>query len=245
VIGRREFLWTPLALAAQTLPPADLRARCVVFPRAYTCCPQPALAGRALETGIFPHALTPADTRNDRSLISLSGLPGIAVFTSATGDGTDSPFEKSVRVPLAIYAPGLLAPRTADEILISTVDLAPTLLGLRGQPIPERVQGRDLSGLLLGRNRRLPDAVYIEGGEGTGEEWRAVIRGYDKLVMDLHGPQTEGATHLYNLAEDPMEAVDLAEEPSAQLTRDALVALIRVWQRSVNDGIDPYGLRRR
>ena len=87
------------------------------------------------------------------------------------------------------------------------------------------------------------DAVirYIEGGEGTGEEWRAVIRGYDKLVMDLHGD----VKHLYNLAEDPMEAVDLAEEPSAQLTRDALVALIRVWQRTVNDGIDPYGLHRR
>jgi len=237
LISRREFLWTPLALAAQTIPPADLRARCVVFPRAYTCCPQSALAGRALETGIFPHALTAEDT----SLVSLSGVPGITVFTSVTGDGTDSPFEKSVRVPLAIYAPGLLAPRTADEILISTVDLAPTLLGLRGRPIPERVQGRDLSGLLLGRNRLLPDAVYIEGGEGTGEEWRAVIRGYDKLVMDLHGE----VTHLYNLADDPMEVVDLAEEPSAQLTRDALVALIRVWQRSVNDGIDPYGLRRR
>jgi hypothetical protein len=247
VISRREFLWTPLALAGQTVPPggtlqeADLRARCVVFPRAYTCCPQSALARRALETGIFPHALTPQGTKDDTSLISLSGVPGITVFTSATGDGTDSPFEKSVRVPLAIYAPGLLSPRTADEILISTVDLAPTLLGLRGRPIPGRVQGRNLSGLLLGRNRLLPDAVYIEGGEGTGEEWRAVIRGYDKLVMDLHGE----VTHLYNLAEDPMEAVDLAEEPSAQLTRDALVALIRVWQRSVNDGIDPYGLRRR
>jgi hypothetical protein len=243
VIGRREFLWTPAAFfrqdawVAQALPPANLRARCVVFPRAYTCCPQPALAARALETGIFPHALT----REDKSLVSLGGLPGIEVFTSAIGDGTDSPFEKSVKVPLAIYAPGLLSPRTADEILISTVDLAPTLLGLRGRRIPERVQGRDLSGLLLGRNRRLPDAVYIEGGEGTGEEWRAVIRGYDKLVMDLHGE----VMHLYNLAEDPMEAVDLAEEPSAQLTRDALVALIRVWQRSVNDGIDPYGLRRR
>jgi hypothetical protein len=249
LISRREFLWTPAAffwrdaLAAQALPPggtpqeADLRAQCVVFPRAYTCCPQSALARRALETGIFPHALTPEDT----SLVSLSGVPGITVFTSATGDGTDSPFEKSVRVPLAIYAPGLLTPRTADEILISTVDLAPTLLGLRGRPIPERVQGRDLSGLLLGRNHRLPDAVYIEGGEGTGEEWRAVIRGYDKLVMDLHGE----VMHLYNLAEDPMEAVDLADEPTAQLTRDALVALIRVWQRSVNDGIDPYGLRRR
>jgi N-sulfoglucosamine sulfohydrolase-like protein len=242
VIGRRQFLMTPLALAAQTRAPSTLLAECVVFPRAYACCPQPALARRALETGKFPHALRPEDP----AAISLDRLdraqPGAtAVFTSPYADGADSPFERSVKVPLAIWAPDLLAPRTAEAILISTVDLAPTLLGLRGKPVPEDVQGRDLSALLLGGNRDVPDSVYIEGGIGSNSEWRAVIRGFDKLVLDLNG----NVTHLYNLADDPSEQLNLVQDSSAQLTRDALVALARVWMRKLGDGVDPSGLKKR
>lgn len=239
---RREFLLTPLALVAQTRPPEDLLRECVVFPRAYTCCPQPEFAVRALETGRFPHALQ----REDAAIIPRSELsraqPGrIAVFASPHGDGVDSPLEKSIKVPLVIWAPGLLAPRTADEILISTVDLAPTLLGLRGEPIPESAQGRDLSGLLLGKDHEVPDSVYIEGGIETSSEWRAVIRGFDKIVLDLNG----NVTHLYNLAEDPGEATNLVLDSSTQLTRDAMVALARRWMRRTGDHTDPSGLRKR
>ena len=239
---RREFLLTPFALAAQSRPPSALLAQCVVFSRAYACCPQPALARRCLETGRFPHALRQGGPRTI-SLDSLNlVLPGrIAVFTSPAGDGMDSPFEKSIKVPLAIYAPGLLAPRTAEEILISTIDLAPTLLGLRGEPVPRQLQGRDLSGLLLGKTHNLPDSVYIEGGVSTAGEWRAVIRGFDKLVMDLNGE----VTHLYNLADDPDERINLAQDSASQLTRDALAALIKAWKRKVGDGYDSSGLKRR
>jgi len=250
---RREFLLTPLVLAAQTKrreiaifntpPPEELRSQCVVFPRAYTCCPEPAAALRALETSRYPNAARPEDP----TLIAFRTEPFradpnlISVFTSAAGDGVDSPLESSIRVPLAIWAPGVFAPRAAEEILISTVDLAPTLLALRGDPVPDHTQGRDLSALLLRRSNELPDSVYIEGGIGTVAEWRAVIRGFDKAVMDLSG----NVTHLYNLAEDPEERSNLVLDPNTQLTRDALVALARVWMRRLGDGIDPSGLRRR
>jgi hypothetical protein len=233
---------TPLALAAQAVPPEELLRECVVFPRAYTCCPQPELATRALESGRFPHALQ----IEDAGIIQLSDLRRaqagtIALFASSYGDGIDSPLEKSVKIPLAIWAPGLLAPRTAAEILISTVDLAPTLLGLRGEPIPEKVQGQDLSGLLLGKNHEIPDSVYIEGGIETGSEWRALIRGFDKLVLDLNG----NVTHLFNLADDPGETTNLVLDSSTLLTRDAMLALARRWMRRTGDHTDPSGLRRR
>jgi hypothetical protein len=239
VIRRREFLLTPVALAAQPRPPEALLSECVVFPRAYTCCPQPDLAVRALETGRFPHAIGPEDA----AVIQLSTLGSgrIAVFTAPYGDGADSPLDKSVRIPLAIWAPDLLKPRTADEVLISTVDIVPTVLGLRGQPIPEGLQGRDLSGLLLGKIHELPDSVYIEGGIGTAAEWRAVIRGFDKIVMDLNG----NVTHLYNLAEDASESNNEVLESASQLTRDALVALARNWMRKTGDHTDASGLKRR
>src|SRR5579884_56 len=250
---RREFLLTPLVLAAQTgrreialftsPVPEGLRSQCVLFPRAYTCCPQPPAGRRALETSRFPHAARAGDP----VLLAIRAEPFrpapnlIAVFTSGAGDGADSPLESSLRVPLAIWAPGLLEPRVADEVLFSTVDLAPTMLALRGDPVPEGAQGRNLAALLLRRTRELPDSVYIEGGLGSVAEWRVVIRGFDKLVMDLSG----NVTHLYNLAEDPEERANLVLDPNTQLTRDALVALARVWMRRLGDGIDPSGLRRR
>jgi arylsulfatase A-like enzyme len=242
VIRRREFLLTPLALAAQSRPPDVLLSKCVVFPRAYTCCPQPEFAVRALETSKFPHAIEPGDPAVIRfSSLTHTEAGNIAVFTAAYGDGANSPLEASVKIPLAIWAPGLLMPRTADEILISTVDIAPTLLGLRGEAVPEGLQGRDLSGLLLGKTHELPDSVYIEGGIGPAIEWRAVIRGFDKLVMDLNG----NVTHLYNLASDPTETTNLVLDSSTQLTRDALVALARTWMRRTGDHTDPSGLKRR
>ena len=258
MICRRTLLFTPLftpfLLAAQTrrkpkmfaFPeqlPEGLLEQCVVFPRAYTCCPQPDLARTAMETGTFPHAFPAEELKS--VLPDFGGDSSqrgtILAYVAAAGDGADTPFERSVKVPLVIYAPGLLTPRIAEEILISTVDLAPTLLGLSGLPVPESVQGRDLSGLLLGKNEDLPDSVYVEGRIRQKDEWRMVIRGFDKLVMDLNG----NVTHLFNLAQDPGEKANLAEDSGEQLTRDALVALARVWMRKLADGIDPSGLKKR
>jgi N-sulphoglucosamine sulphohydrolase, C-terminal len=260
LISRRSLLLTPLLLAAQTrrkaavllfgetLPPG-VSEHCVIFPRAYACCPQPEPALRALEAGRFPHAIHGADFKNllpappDNPVEVEEILAGrrrdtVLVFTMPCGDGRDTPFEPSVKVPLAICAPGLLEPRAASEILISTADLAPTLLGLCGLPVPDTVQGRDLSELLVKGKGDLPDSVYIEGGLGTKTEWRAVIRGYDKLVMDLDGT----VTHLYNLAEDPEEQFDLVGDTSSLVNRDGLVALVEVWRRRLRDGMDASGL---
>jgi arylsulfatase A-like enzyme len=206
------------------------------------------LARIALETGRFPHAISTGATQGEdvrRILPTFRGDTGergtILAYAAAAGDGMDTPFERSVKVPLLIHAPGLLAPRRADEILISTVDLAPTMLGLCGLPVPDSVQGRDLSGLLLGTQLNPPDSIYAEGGLGQKDEWRMVIRGFDKLVMDLNG----NVTHLFNLADDPGEKTNLAQDTVDQLTRDALVALLRVWMRKLEDGFDPSGLKKR
>ncbi|MGH9351190.1 MAG: sulfatase/phosphatase domain-containing protein, partial [Terriglobia bacterium] len=221
-----------------------------VFPRAYTCCPQPEWARKSLQSGRFPHAIQAghfdrilpvlaADNIDLPAVLSGRDRRTILAYTQPMGDGVDSPLDPSLKVPLAICAPGLLDPRIAIEILFSTVDLAPTLLGLCGLPVPASAQGRDLSALLLGKSADLPDSVYIEGGVGEKDPWRAVIRGFDKLVTDLNG----NVTHLYNLAGDPREETNLAQKPSTQLTRDALVALEREWMRRLGDGVDPSGLR--
>ena len=214
----------------------------MVFPRAYTCCPAAGLAKKALETGRFPHAARP----NDPSIATLlgsaaTGSETITVLTAESGNGEDSPFQRSVLVPLAIRWPGKLTPRLAGELLVSHADVLPTLLAVLGIAPPEGLQGRDLSKLIQSGQGDVPDSVYAEGRLGLPGEWRMVVRGYDKLVIR---PEEE-ATRLYNLADDPTEQNDLAHDREHELTRDSMLALARQWMRKLGDGIDPSGLRLR
>ena len=139
------------------------------------------------------------------------------MLTAESGNGEDSPVQQSVLVPLAIRWPGKLKPRVAGELLISHADVLPTLLAFL--ELRRRKDCRvAISNLIANGAGEVPDSVYCEGRIGLPAEWRAVIRGYDKLVIR---PQEE-ATRLYNLADDPGEENDLAHDREHELTRDSM-----------------------
>src|SRR5438128_332458 len=78
--------------------PAAFARDAVVFPRAYVSCPDARQAARALECGRFPHAFRD-DAVTLWSTFERGANPddGIAVWTGASGDGKDSPFDRSIR----------------------------------------------------------------------------------------------------------------------------------------------------
>jgi arylsulfatase A-like enzyme len=177
------------------------------------------------------------DQEIGRILMGLSS-DTIVIFTADCGEqigshgleGDDVAFEESARIPLAIRFPAVLKSSVSD-LLVSQADILPTLLGLCGIDIPERVQGRDLSKLLAGERGSRPESVFSEGKLGQREEWRMLVLGSDKLVVNA---QTE-PTQLYNLAEDPYELNNIVREPSVQLKRDQLLAALRASSRKLND----------
>ena len=243
---RRTFLLVPIALAAQpvatvevvwikeTTVPEEFARESVVFPRAYTCRPQFSPAHEPLETGRFPHA--PGGMR------ILSLIPAeITIVTADAGDDEESPFEHSIRVPLAIRWPRKLAPRVADDILISHADVLPTVLAWAGRAIPGDLPGRDLSALIARHEGETPDSIYVEGKLGQKDEWRVVVRGFDKIVFNLQ----EEVTHLFNLADDPFELTNLAHDPAQKLKLASLKAQLQAQMKKLSDGMDPSGLRRR
>ena len=162
-------------------------------------------------------------------------------FGSHSGQGEDYVYEESIRMPLAIRYPRVLGGGAQNDMLVSQVDILPTLLKWCGMTIPAAAQGRDLSALLAGRPGDKPDAVYAEGRLGRKDEWRMLVRGYDKLVVDMEGT----VTHLFNLADDPYEMTNLANVSAQQLKRDALLAIQRQWVKKLGDGVDASGLRKR
>lgn len=193
--------------------PEDIAAESLVFPRAYAVCPEAMLARNAVWTGRYPHTIDgaplaelPEDWPRSAELIT--------ILTAPNGNGEATYSDRSLHVPLAIHWPGRLTPRVASELMISHADILPTLVGLLGRMPVAGLQGRDLSGRILGQGGRLPDSVYSEGDLGTEDEWRVVIRGYDKLVIRLkalENPRAVGtdAIALYNLADDPQEEFNL------------------------------------
>lgn len=165
----------------------------------------------------------------------------IIVATSAYGSTVNSPFEDSAHVPLVIRYPRKLPAGRTIDALISTVDIMPTLLGLSGVEVPSGVQGQDLSAMVTGSGGTHPESIYSTGKLGTPEEWRMVVRGVDKIVVN----HDLDVTHLYNLADDPNEMDNQARDKTQIVRRDALEALLKEWMRRTGDGVDPSGLKRR
>jgi len=162
----------------------------------------------------------------------------IVIFTSDRGnmlgshglEGAGVPFEESVRVPLAIRFPRVTH-GSASDVLASQVDILPTVLALCGEPAFEGIQGNNLSSVLLGTEGDHPESVFAEGRIGDPDEWRMMVIGSDKLVVNNDGTVTD----LYNLAADPYEMKNLARDPGAQLKRDSLLASLRAAKQRLLD----------
>ncbi len=202
-------------------------------------------------SSFYAHAAT--RDRDFGALLAALDRPGleentIVVFTSDRGEqmgshglfGDDAPYEESVRIPLAIRYPAAISKGRESDVLVSQIDIMPTLLGICGIEVPETVQGRNLSRLMTEDRGERPDAIYAEGRRSQPEEWRMIVHGYDKLVMDTEGHPL----HQFNLADDPQEMNDLMAVTSEQVKRDALAAMLQVELKRLNR-IDSSGLRLR
>ena len=133
----------------------------------------------------------------------------IVVFTSDHGEtmcsqGTLDPknsiYTEPFNVPFIIRYPEKLRPRV-DSVLLSAVDIYPTLLSLAGlgEAIPQTVEGRDLSPVLLGDGAQcdVPDAVlYIrnvngetdpDDGQGGGERGARLQGAVAQICRVSHG----------------------------------------------------------
>jgi uncharacterized sulfatase len=127
----------------------------------------------------------------------------------------NTPYDAGVRTPVIVHWPGhTRAGKYAD--LVSTVDLAPTVLAAVGAKAPATMSGVSLLDVAAGTGSLKRDAVFGEIYVHTAikvDDPRAnlthrwVRSGAWKLIV----PVKEGeAIELYNLADDPHEKSNLA-----------------------------------
>ncbi len=139
-----------------------------------------------------------------------------------------SVYQEQIRVPLIMYIPGVRPRRV--QAPVSLIDLAPTLLGLVGGPVPDTMQGTDLRALAVGRVHDIGPAYA-----GVGEK-RMVVRWPYKLIADLRFNLFE----IYDLEHDPHERTNLAASHPKLL--DSLRGELYAWLDSLQrtpDGQSP------
>jgi choline-sulfatase len=130
-------------------------------------------------------------------------------------------YEPTLRVPLLVRGPGLPA-GTVVRTPVSLVDLAPTLAGLLGHPLPappgRPLDGRDLSAALRGGKEPAAADVYAETRYPAIFGWSplAALRRRDLKYIASARPE------LYDLARDPGETRDLSDRPDQTEPSDQL-----------------------
>lgn len=126
-------------------------------------------------------------------------------------------YRANMQIPLIVRHPGNVPAGTTSELLIDEFDLFPTLLdylGLGDREIAD-TPGQSFAPALLGDDLDWDDTVYFEYIDTRvvqTREWK-----YTKRFLAV-------PDELYNLAHDPGETNNLANDPEYRPVRDALDA---------------------
>lgn len=130
-------------------------------------------------------------------------------------EGKKCPYEACVRIPLAVHSP--TAAPAGEGILVSIVDLAPTILELARGGHSEPMDGASFASTITSQRGSLfdepPEAVYLEwAGDARLPAWIAVRTAGLKLIR-----YEDGFEELYDIggrfgAPDPWELVNHVAE---------------------------------
>ena len=156
----------------------------------------------------------------------------IVVFTSDHGDMMGDHglilkgamhFQGCLRVPLTIHVPGAGPDRT--DSLVSSVDVAPTMLDLCEVPAYQGMQGRCLSPLLADPTTSVRDSVLVEDdfparerGRGLPLKTRTVISARGRYTRD-----SDSQEQLFDLDGDPDELTDLTVDARDPARRSDMI----------------------
>ncbi|WP_231691270.1 sulfatase [Aureliella helgolandensis] len=120
--------------------------------------------------------------------------------------------DESSQVPLIISVPGK-QPAVCDS-LVELLDLYPTLASLTGLPIPEHLQGKDISTLLDDPHATVRDAAFSVAPMRKG----FLIR-EQRWAYIQYGEDAQQGIELFDVLQDPQQFHNLATQYPAEVAR--------------------------
>lgn len=157
--------------------------------------------------------------------------------------GKGTTWEGGVREPTLAWWPGMIAPGSVCEAVAGNIDFLPTFVKLAGGAVPadNKIDGKDLSPLLLGKSKESPhEARYYYAGYklqavrsgpwklAIATQWEGRTKGEEMVPASIDKPR------LYNLDADIGERKDVAAEHPEVVER--LRALARKMSTELGDG---------
>lgn len=152
-------------------------------------------------------------------------------------------FEESLRTPLLIRWPGVVAKNTFNSDIVSPIDFAATFLEIAGAEIPDDLQGRSLVPILRGDTPEdWRKSFYYHYYEYPG--WHYVRRHYGVTdgrykLIHFYEPDVD-EWELYDLVVDPTEVTNLYDNPVYAGVRERMHAeLSRLRKELEVPEVDP------
>lgn len=166
----------------------------------------------------------------------------IVVFTSDHGDMLgrypNSPpkrpiHDTSSRVPLIIKNPQQPNAGLTSDLLISGLDLMPTLLGMMGLKAPDDVHGQDLSDpIFRGQGDAVASIPMLMVGWPI---YRGVVTRDWSFSMGPEGQGTAFNSVLFDRRHDPDQMNNLYDDPDRSAIRQEMEKLTRRWMDRFED----------
>jgi arylsulfatase A-like enzyme len=103
-------------------------------------------------------------------------------------------YQNSIHVPLIISGPGIPA-GSSDSITVGQVDILPTLLTFAGIPVPQRIEGLDLFGVIP------PDRPVFSSGVFSDSTMAALVADHSKIIWS----PVDDYSEMFKLRVDPAE----------------------------------------
>ena len=169
----------------------------------------------------------------------------LVVFTSDHGEMMGAhgvapcqkqwPYDEAAHVPFLLRHPHL--PARVVTTPINAPDILPTLLGLAGVPVPQTVEGTDLSAVV--------------NGKGGGPDRAALIMNVSPFIPGLdeyRGVRTSRHTYVRNLAgpwmlfdnqADPDQLHNLVADPAQAAVREVLEVQLQAELKKIGDEFRP------
>jgi len=180
----------------------------------------------------------------------------IVVYTSDHGtmmgsqglSGKRLPYDESCKVPFLIRYP-VIAPGWRSKLLLSSIDLFPSLCGLAGLPVPAHCAGKDLSAAIRAGNDTGPESAFlmhvrrIKKGASERSYSAPLFRGV-RTERFTYAVADDGLWCLYDNQEDPYQTRNLIGDPAQLRTTDELDELVFDWLRRAHDPFPLDALRK-
>jgi choline-sulfatase len=151
-------------------------------------------------------------------------------------------YEEAVRVPLMMRFPNRLPAGARRSDLVESLDVAPTVLELLGQPARRGFLGQSLVSAAHGKasDARRFVIVQSEYDEGADETVFGIRQGHTKYIETRTGGATR-RRELYDLGSDAAERKDLSV--AVRERAEPLAAALSAWRRAIGPArvskIDP------